>query len=55
MQDNKVKFIGPPTKAIQAMGDKIESKKLAREAKVSTVPGFLGEVNTDEEIKRIAG
>ena len=54
LQDNKVKFIGPPTRAIQAMGDKIESKKLARDAKVNTVPGFLGEVNTDEEIKRIA-
>ncbi len=37
------------------MGDKIESKKLAREAKVSTVPGFLGEVNSDAEVKKIAG
>jgi propionyl-CoA carboxylase alpha chain len=36
------------------MGDKIESKKLAREAKVSTVPGFLGEVNSDAEVKKIA-
>lgn len=54
LQDNKVKFIGPPTKAIQAMGDKIESKKLARDAKVSTVPGFLGEVNNDDEVKKIA-
>jgi propionyl-CoA carboxylase alpha chain len=39
-----VTFIGPPTKAIAAMGDKIESKKLADKAGVSTVPGFLGEV-----------
>lgn len=52
--DNKVKFIGPPTRAIEAMGDKIESKKLAREAKVSTVPGFLGEVNSDEEVLKIS-
>jgi propionyl-CoA carboxylase alpha chain len=37
------------------MGDKIESKKLARAANVSTVPGFLGEVNSDEEVKKIAG
>jgi propionyl-CoA carboxylase alpha chain len=37
------------------MGDKIESKKLAREAKVSTVPGFLGEVNSDDEVRKIAG
>jgi propionyl-CoA carboxylase alpha chain len=46
--DNKVKFIGPPTRAIQAMGDKIESKKLAKQANVSTVPGFVGEVEGDE-------
>lgn len=52
--DNKVKFIGPPTRAIEAMGDKIESKKLAREAKVNTVPGFLGEVNSDEEVIKIS-
>lgn len=37
------------------MGDKIESKKLAREAKVNTVPGFLGEVNSDDEVRKIAG
>lgn len=36
------------------MGDKIESKKLAREAKVNTVPGFLGEVEKDEEILKIS-
>jgi len=36
------------------MGDKIESKKLAREAGVSTVPGFLGEVEHDEEILKIS-
>ena len=54
LQDNGVKFIGPPTKAIQAMGDKIESKRLAKESKVNTVPGFLGEVNTEEEVRKIA-
>jgi propionyl-CoA carboxylase alpha chain len=32
------------------MGDKIESKKLARDAKVSTIPGFLGEVDNVEEV-----
>ena len=36
-----VTFIGPPAEAIAAMGDKIESKKLAREAGVSSVPGHL--------------
>src|ERR1700747_1828388 len=36
-----VTFIGPPAEAIAAMGDKIESKKLARAAGVSSVPGHL--------------
>ena len=54
LQENKVKFIGPPTRAIEAMGDKIESKKLARDAKVCTIPGYLGEVNGDAEVLKIA-
>lgn len=54
LQDNKVKFIGPPTRAIEAMGDKIESKKLAREAKVSTVPGWLGEINDTAQAIKIS-
>lgn len=37
-------FIGPDTHAIQAMGDKIESKLLAKKAKVNTIPGFDGVV-----------
>ena len=37
-----ITFIGPPPGAIRAMGDKITSKKLAAEAGVSTVPGFMG-------------
>ena len=36
------------------MGDKIESKKLAKTAGVSTVPGYLGEVDTDAEVIKIA-
>ena len=36
------------------MGDKIESKKLAKEAKVNTIPGFLGEVESDEEVLKIS-
>jgi propionyl-CoA carboxylase alpha chain len=44
LQANGVTFIGPNTKAIVAMGDKIESKKLAKASGVSCVPGFLGEV-----------
>jgi propionyl-CoA carboxylase alpha chain len=37
-------FIGPNPKAIEAMGDKIESKKFAGKAKVSVVPGYVGEI-----------
>ena len=39
-----IAFVGPPVRAIEAMGDKIESKRLAREAGVSTVPGTLDAV-----------
>jgi carbamoylphosphate synthase large subunit len=37
-------FVGPNPRAIEAMGDKIESKKFANAAKVSTVPGYIGEI-----------
>ncbi len=49
-----VVFIGPNPKAIAAMGDKIESKKAAARAKVSTVPGHLGEIGDTKEAVRIA-
>ncbi|MFE0015700.1 acetyl-CoA carboxylase biotin carboxylase subunit [Mesorhizobium sp. NPDC059054] len=48
-------FIGPKPKAINAMGDKIESKKFANAAKVSTVPGFLGVIENADHAERIAG
>ena len=45
-------FIGPPVRAVEAMGDKIESKKLAAQAGVNTVPGVLGVIkDTDEAVK----
>ena len=47
-------FIGPNPKAIAAMGDKIESKKAAAAAKVSTVPGYLGEIADPEQAAKIA-
>jgi propionyl-CoA carboxylase alpha chain len=47
-------FIGPNPKAIAAMGDKIESKKAAARAKVSTVPGHLGVIEDEKEAVRIA-
>jgi propionyl-CoA carboxylase alpha chain len=47
-----VAFIGPPSGAIEAMGDKITSKKLAAEAGVSTVPGWMGLIaDADEAVK----
>ncbi len=47
-----VAFIGPPVNAIEAMGDKITSKKLAQEAGVSTVPGYMGLIaDADEAVK----
>ena len=50
-----IAFIGPPAKAIAAMGDKIESKKLAMEAGVNVVPGFVGEIEDTDHAVRIAG
>jgi propionyl-CoA carboxylase alpha subunit len=47
-------FIGPNPKAIAAMGDKIESKRAAARAKVSTVPGYLGEIADAKHAVRIA-
>jgi propionyl-CoA carboxylase alpha chain len=47
-------FIGPNVHAIEAMGDKIESKKAAANAKVSTVPGFLGVIEDDKHAVKIA-
>src|SRR5271169_4067796 len=48
-------FIGPNPGAIAAMGDKIESKKAAAKAKVSTVPGHLGIIEDEQHAETIAG
>jgi propionyl-CoA carboxylase alpha chain len=50
----KIVFIGPDAFAIHAMGDKIESKKLALKAGVSTVPGYLHAIPNAEEAVKIA-
>ncbi|KRA43155.1 acetyl/propionyl-CoA carboxylase subuit alpha [Devosia sp. Root635] len=47
-------FVGPPVKAIEAMGDKIASKKIAAEAGVSTVPGHMGLIDDAEHAVTIA-
>ncbi|HEX2148465.1 MAG TPA: acetyl/propionyl/methylcrotonyl-CoA carboxylase subunit alpha [Pseudorhizobium sp.] len=54
LEKEGVTFIGPPVNAIQAMGDKITSKKLAAEAGVSTVPGHMGLIADAEEAVRIS-
>lgn len=53
LRDAGVTLIGPSPSAIKAMGDKIESKKVAVKAGVSTVPGTLDVVNSDTEAKEI--
>lgn len=49
-----ITFIGPNPHAIEAMGDKITSKKFAAEAGVSTVPGHMGLIESTEEAVKIA-
>jgi propionyl-CoA carboxylase alpha chain len=49
-----IAFVGPPPGAIAAMGDKIESKKLAKQAGVNVVPGFVGEIRDTEHAVEIA-
>lgn len=54
LADANIVFIGPNPRAIEAMGDKIESKKFASKANVSVVPGYLGVIKDGEEAVRIA-
>ena len=52
LEDAGVAFVGPPKGAIVSMGDKITSKKIAQEADVSTVPGYMGLIeDADEAVK----
>src|SRR5258708_39566669 len=55
LEEAAIVFIGPTPAAMAAMGDKLESKKLANAAGVSTVPGHLGVIADDKEARRIAG
>jgi len=54
LQDAGITFIGPNIKAIEVMGDKIESKKFAAEASVNTVPGVMAVIEDPDEAGRIA-
>ncbi len=49
-----VSFVGPPVGAIEKMGDKITSKKIAQDAKVSTVPGYMGLIEDAEDAVKIS-
>ncbi|WP_341862278.1 acetyl/propionyl/methylcrotonyl-CoA carboxylase subunit alpha [Gymnodinialimonas sp. 57CJ19] len=50
-----VAFVGPPATAIEQMGDKITSKKIAQDAGVSTVPGHMGLIEDAAEAIKISG
>lgn len=54
LEDAGIAFIGPPIGAIAAMGDKIESKKLAKAAGVNVVPGYVGEIDSTDHAVEIA-
>lgn len=54
LEKENIAFIGPGIKAIAAMGDKIESKKLAHDAGVTTVPGYMGILKDGKEAVKIA-
>ena len=54
LKAENITFIGPPPNAIEAMGDKITSKKIASEAGVSTVPGYMGLIDDAEHAVEIA-
>eukprot|EP00301_Raphidiophrys_heterophryoidea_P007625 c12925_g3_i1.p1 GENE.c12925_g3_i1~~c12925_g3_i1.p1 ORF type:complete len:716 (-),score=222.89 c12925_g3_i1:24-2138(-) len=54
LEQHGVVFIGPKYKSIAAMGDKVQSKIFARQAKVNTIPGFAGILETAEEAVRVS-
>ncbi|MEM6407262.1 MAG: acetyl/propionyl/methylcrotonyl-CoA carboxylase subunit alpha [Pseudomonadota bacterium] len=54
LEEAGVAFIGPPKGAIEKMGDKITSKKIAQDADVSTVPGYMGLIEDADEAVKIS-
>ena len=54
LEAENVIFIGPPASAIESMGDKITSKKLAQDAGVNIVPGFMGIIDDADEAVKIS-
>ncbi|EME29032.1 propionyl-CoA carboxylase alpha chain [Galdieria sulphuraria] len=54
LEKEGIKFVGPNTKAIRAMGDKIESKRIAKKAGVYIIDGYIGEINSDRQASEVA-
>lgn len=54
LESEGILFVGPPIDAIRKMGDKIESKKIAKKAKVNVVPGYEGVIKDSKEAVKIA-
>ena len=50
----KIEFIGPPHEAMKELGDKVTARKIARDAKVHTVPGSDGLIENEAEALRVA-
>lgn len=54
LQKYYINFVGPSVEAIQQMGDKIQAKKLAKQAGVNVVPGYMGAIDSADEAVKIA-
>ena len=54
VKESGARFVGPPVRAIEAMGDKIESKQIAIDAGINTIPGFQGVIKDAEEAVTIS-
>ena len=54
MEKSNINFIGPSPSAIKKMGDKIEAKKLAKDAGVNIIPGYIGAIKTENHAVKIA-
>ena len=55
LDDAGIVFVGPPVRAIEVMGDKIESKRFAARAGVNIVPGYDGAIDTPDNARKVAG
>ncbi len=53
-EENGITFIGPSSKVMNMMGDKINSKKIAKEVNVQTIPGVEKAIRSTEEAKEVA-